>query len=156
MPAFLRQLEDRFTSFKFCVEIDGVASSGFNEITGMEIETDVIEYREGCDGSTPRKFRGLTKYSDITLKRGMSSDLDAWNLQRRTFDAFTGALGFANPAYRFDMYIIQQDMSGAEVRVWKVEKAWVSKYTITDFSGDGSEVAMEEITVANEGWFLES
>ncbi len=156
MPAFLRQLEDKFTNFKFCVEIDGIIGAGFNEITGMEIETDVIEYREGCDASTPRKFRGQTKYSDITLKRGMSSDLDFWNLQRRTFDAFTGALGFASPVYRFGMYIIQKDMSGAEVRVWRVEKGWVNKYTLTDFSGDGSEVAMEEITVANEGWFLES
>lgn len=156
MPTALRQLEDRYTNFKFCVEIDGVAAGGFNEISGMEIETDIIEYREGCDPSTVRKFRGLTKYSDIVLKRGMSSDLDLWNLQKRTFDALTGAAGYASPIYRFDMYIVQKDMAGIEVRVWKVEKAWVSKYTISDFAGDGSEVSMEEITVANEGWYLES
>ena len=156
MPATLRQLEDKYTNFKFCVEIDGVASAGFSEVSGIEIEHEVIEYREGCDASTMRKFRGLTKFNDVTLKRGMSSDLDLWNLNSRTFDAFENATGFGNPVYRFDMYLIQRDMSGAEVRAWKFVKAWVSKYAISDFTGDGSEVAMEEITISHEGFYLES
>jgi phage tail-like protein len=155
MPSGLRQLTDPLMNFRFCVEIDGVASAGFSEVDGLSVETDIVEYREGCDASTPRKMRGLTKYGDITLARGMTTDLDVWNLQTRVFDAFLGATGAASPLYRFDMYIIQRDMSGIDIRTWKVEKAWVSKYEIGTLSGDGNEVALETITVANEGWYLE-
>ncbi len=155
MPAGLRRLEDPLMNFRFCVEIDGVASAGFSEASGFSIETDIVEYREGCDGSTPRKMRGLTKYGDIVLARGMTTDLDLWNLQTRVFDALIGSTGSASPLYRFDAYLIQRDMAGIDIRTWKIERAWVSKYEIGDLTGDGNEVALETITIANEGWYLE-
>jgi len=156
MPATLRTLEDKIASLKFSVEIDGVASCGFSEVSGLEMETDVIEYREGCDATTPRKFRGLTKFSDIVMKRGISSDLDIWNLTRRTFDAFTAATGFASPLYKFDFYLIQRDMAGVDQRVWKVQHAWVRKFMVSDFNANSSEVSIEEMTIAHEGFYLET
>ena len=156
MPDPVRSLEDKIGSMKFAVEIQGVASCGFSEVSGLEMETDVMEYREGCDATTPRKFRGLTKFSDVTLKRGVSSDLDAWNLSRRTYDAFTAASGFASPVYRFDMHIIQRDMAGADQRVWKIVKAWVRKFMVSDMSAHQSEVSIEEMIITSEGFYLEN
>ena len=156
MPVQLRQVEDRYPNFNFVVEIEGVQAGGFTSVAGLEKETEIIEYREGGDGTTPRKFRGITKYSDITLERGQSSDLDLWRLQQRTFDAFIGATGFSSPVYRFDMYIVQRDTSGQEVLRWKVQKAWVSKYVISDFDANSSEASMESVVVAHEGFYLES
>lgn len=156
MPATLRNLEDKISTMKFSVEIDGVAACGFSEVSGLEMETDVIEYREGCDSTTPRKFRGLTKFSDITLKRGISSDLDIWNLGRRTFDAYTAATGFSSPIYRFDLYIVQRDMANIDQRVWKVTKAWVKKFMVSDMNANQSEVAIEEVVLASEGFWLEN
>lgn len=155
MPEGLRQLTDPLMNFRFCVEIDGVASSGFNEVSGIGAETDIVEYREGCDASTVRKMRGLTKFPDLTLSRGMTSDLDLWKLQTRVFDAFIGASGAASPLYRFDMYLIQRDMAGIDIRTWKFEKCWVSKYEIGDLSGTGNEVVLETIQITHEGFYLE-
>ena len=156
MPLNLRPIEDKYPTFNFLVEIDGVQAAGFTEISGMEKETEVIEYREGADGTSMRKFRGLTKYAPLVLKRGQSSDLDLWNKANLTFDAFTGATGNNSPLYRFDFYLIQQDSNGNEVLRWKFIKGWVSKYMISDFDAATSEASFEEITIEHEGFYLEN
>lgn len=157
MPSVLRAIEDRYPTFNFVVEIDGVAAAGFSELSGMEEETEVIEYREGGDATTPRKFRGLTKYPPLVLRRGQSSDLDILKMKQRTFDAFLGAAGFNSPVYRFpNMYIVQRDNSGIDVMRWRVLKAWISKYSISDFDALASEASFEEIEVSHEGFYLDN
>jgi len=151
----IRRLEDPLMQFRFCVEIDGVAAAGFTKVEGLSADTDIVKYREGCDASTSRKLRGLTEYGDITLSRGMTSDVDLWNLKTRVFDAFLGAAGVSSPIYRFDMYIIQRDMTGIDIKTWKVERCWVAKYEIDSLNASSSEVALETIVIANEGFYLE-
>src|SRR4051812_10327860 len=49
----------------------GSARMGFTEVSGLDFETEVIEYREGSNPAYNKsKQPGLTKYSNITLKRG--------------------------------------------------------------------------------------
>ena len=71
---------DPFKNFNFLVEIDGIAQAGFSECTGLRLEVDVIEYREGADLSSVRKLPGRSRVGDITLKRGIttSNELQAW------------------------------------------------------------------------------
>jgi UDP-2,3-diacylglucosamine pyrophosphatase LpxH len=54
-----------------------VIESGFSEASGLEVETPEIDYRTGTDsGSSPRKFSGLNKYTNIAMKRGDPESLD--------------------------------------------------------------------------------
>ena len=73
-------------SHRFQVEWGGTRL-GFSEVTGLEISVEVIEYREGADKEySPRKLPGVTRYSNITLKRGIiqgDNEFFAW-LQRRS------------------------------------------------------------------------
>src|SRR5688572_32187033 len=71
---------DPFKNFNFLVEIDGITQAGFSECSGLRLEIDVIEYREGGDLSSVRKLPGLSKVGDITLKRGIttSKELHEW------------------------------------------------------------------------------
>jgi len=55
------------------LEIDGVVVAGFKEVSGLESETEIIEIKDG-DDMTIRKRPGLTKYSNIILKRGFIDD----------------------------------------------------------------------------------
>src|SRR5919108_4470514 len=74
-------IRDPFPGFDFVVEIDGIATAGFKEVSGLEGAIEVIEYREGADRSlAPRKLPGLVKYANVTLKRGLteSRDLYQW------------------------------------------------------------------------------
>ena len=66
--------KDPFRSFNFLVEIDGIARAGFRECSGLDSSQDPMEYREGNEGLTARKLPGLNKYSNISLKWGITDD----------------------------------------------------------------------------------
>jgi phage tail-like protein len=56
------------------MQVGGVKVGGFSEVTGLSTDTDVVEYREGADQTTPRKIIGASKATDVTLKRGVVPD----------------------------------------------------------------------------------
>ena len=70
---------DPYRNFRFRVEIDGIPIASFAEATIADSTTDPIEYREGTDVTTVRKLSGLTKYGNITLKKGLSDSMDIYN-----------------------------------------------------------------------------
>ncbi len=85
MPA--PQRDDPFKGFNFLVEVDGVARAAFSEVSGLESETAVIEYRAGSEKvNTVRKLPGLTKYGNIVLRRGVTQDADLWNWRKSIVD----------------------------------------------------------------------
>ena len=66
-----------YRTFRFEVEIDGMSRGGFSEVSGFDLNVDVVEYREGNDlRNTPRKLPGLIKYGNITLKWGLVGDFE--------------------------------------------------------------------------------
>ena len=68
-------------NFRFRVEIDNITSAAFSEATIADSTTDAIEYR-GNDPLHVRKLSGLTKYGNITLKRGVTDSMELYNWKR--------------------------------------------------------------------------
>ena len=81
-----RRPTDPFASFNFKLEIEGITVAGFSEVTGLNQESNVIDYREGQEPITPRKLPGLNKFGNITLKRGISPDLSVYNWRKTVTD----------------------------------------------------------------------
>jgi len=134
--------------FHFQAEWGG-ARIGFTEISGLDVETEVIEYREGASPEYNKlKIPGMQKYSNITLKRGvMQSDNDFflwWN---------TVAL---NTVERRDVTISLLNEAHEPVMVWKVKNAWPAKITSTDLKADGNEIAIETVELAHEGLSIQN
>ncbi len=135
---------------KFHFEVDwGGAQIGFTEVTGLDVETEVIEYRHGASKAYHKtKMPGMQKYSDITMKRGtFKSDnefYDWWN---------TVAL---NTIERRDLTITLLNEAHEPVVTWKVSEAWPKKVQSTDLKSDGNEVAIESIEIAHEGLTIEN
>ena len=135
---------------KFHFEVDwGGTQIGFTEVTGLDVETEVIEYRHGASKVYHKtKMPGMQKYSDITMKRGtFKSDneyYDWWN---------TVAL---NTIERRDITITLLDEAHAPVVTWKVAEAWPKKVQSTDLKSDGNDVAIESIEIAHEGLTIEN
>ncbi len=134
--------------FHFQVEWRG-ARIGFSEVTGLDVETEVIEYRDGASpeyGS--QKMPGRQKFANITLKRGvMATDnefYDWWN---------TVSL---NTIERRDITISLLNEAHEPVMVWKVKNAWPTKIAGTDLKADGSEVSIETIEIAHEGLTIQN
>jgi phage tail-like protein len=137
-----RRASDPFASFNFLVEIDGVTRAGFSEVTGLNTEVNVIEYREGTDPNTPRKLPGLFKNSNVTLKRGVSLDTDLFNLYKTAVDG---------DIRRVNMSIVLRDEKQTEVVRWNLRDAWPSKYVIPDLKANANEMAIETLEITHEG-----
>ncbi len=136
------QRVDPYGSYNFLVEIDGITRAGFRECSGLDSTQDVHEYREGSDPITPRKLPGLTKYSNITLKWGITDDAQLWDWRRQ---ASSGKVQRKNGS------IILLDDSGEEKLRWNFREAWPTKWTGPGLNATANEVAIETLEIAHEG-----
>lgn len=149
-------IEDPVKVFRFRVVVDGFVRFGFTEVSGLNKETDQAEYREGIMPTTPQKSSGLTKFADLTLKRGQiigssqggDSDMIDWSDSVANLAASVG-----NNNYRKDIDIEQYNSLNVKVRVWRVTNAWPKNFKpMSDLNGTSSDNSIEEIVLANEGF----
>ena len=130
---------------KFHFEVDwGGFRIGFTEVSGLAVETEVIEYREGNSPIYAKtKMPGMQKYGNITLKRGtFTADneyYEWWNSVKM------------NTIERRDIIIKLLNEEHEPVMTWKVINAWPTKVSGSDLKADGNEVAIESIELAHEG-----
>ncbi len=129
--------------FHFRVEWGG-SKIGFTEVTGLDVQTDPIEYREGSSPEYSKiKMPGLQKFSNITLKRGtFNGDRDFYNWMK------TISL---NSVQRRDVTISLLNENHEPVVTWKVRNAFPVKVQASDMKADGNEVAVETLELAHEG-----
>ena len=137
--------------FHFMVEWGDGFRVGFTEVSGLDFETEVIEYREGSSKKYNKsKQPGLTKYSDITLKRGtFEGDLDFFNLWKET--VFFQEGNKTGSKYRRPITIKLLNENHEPILVWKLENAWPKKIQSTDLKADANEIAIETMEIAHEG-----
>ncbi len=121
----------------------------FTEVSGLDVETEIIEYREGSSPEYSKvKMPGMQKFSNITLKRGVfKSDneyFEWWNTVK------------LNTIERSDIIISLLNEEHEPVMTWKIKNAWPTKIQSTDLKADGNEVAIETMEVAHEGLTVEN
>ena len=140
--------DDPYAQFNFLVDLgtgetDG-PEAGFQECSPITASVDVIEYRNGNEKeNSPRKLSGLDRVGDVTLKRGIigSLNLYQWLDQVRNGD----------PAGLRDVVIrlLSEDRT-AVVMTWKLRRARIIKHTSGPLNARGTDVALEEMTLAYE------
>ncbi|MGD2205803.1 MAG: phage tail protein [Anaerolineae bacterium] len=143
----MAQRDDPYAQFNFLVELDGLAVAGFTEVSGLTAESDVIEYRNGNDEATVRKLPGLRKYSNITLKRGYTQNLELWEWRKTAEDGQTE---------RRDGVIVLLDEARQPVLRWIFRSGWLSKYEGATLNSTTNEAAIESIEIVHEGLVLEA
>jgi phage tail-like protein len=136
------QRVDPIGNYNFLVEIDGITRAAFHDVSGFDSTIDVIEHREGGENTTVRKLPGLTKYSNIVLKWGITDDHELYDWHR---DAVLGNVVRKNGS------IIGLDRRGQEVLRWNFLNAWPCKYDAPDFAAEGNDIAIETMELAHEG-----
>lgn len=130
-------------------EVDwGGTRIGFTEVSGLSFETEVIEYREGSSKvSNKQKMPGLTKYSNITLKRGVFlGDFEFYNLWLKTQFFQEDAA-----AFRRDILIKLLDEEHKPVITWALIKAWPCKVEYGNLKADSNEILIETLELVHEG-----
>ncbi len=134
--------------FHFQVEWGGT-KIGFTEVSGLDVETEVIEYRNGASPEYSKvKMPGMQKFSNITLKRGtFATDNEYfawWNTVK------------LNTIERRDITINLLNEEHEPVVTWKVKNAWPTKIQATDLKADGNEVAIESMEIVHEGLIIQN
>ncbi len=59
--------------------------AGFSEISGINAELEIEEYREGGQNDAPRKFTKWGKHPNLLFKRGVSPNTDLWDWHRQVW-----------------------------------------------------------------------
>lgn len=139
---------DPYGQFNFLVDLGSGAAegprAGFTEVSGLGTEVTVIEYRNGNDKANHvRKLTGLTKASDVTLRRGIIGDTDLFDWLQQVRD------GDVNGVRTVQIQLMTEDRSGA-VMTWRLHRARIIKHTSGPLNAKGTDVAIEEIVLAHE------
>ncbi len=129
--------------FYFQVKWDSEVMS-FQEVSGLDIEAQPIEYRHGDSPEfSTIKMPGIKKSGNVTMKKGVyKSDNKFW-------DWFNQIK--MNTIKRVPVTISLLDETGAPTMVWTLANAWPTKISGTDLKADGNEVAIETIEIVHEG-----
>lgn len=142
MPTPVSNRNDPYFGFNFLVEIDGVTRAGFQECSGLDVSQEPIEYREGGEPITPRKLPGLVKYTNLTLRRGVTDD-------RELFDWIQQGAGGEVDRRNGSIILLAPD--GDEKLRWNFREGWPTKWEGPSFNATEDAVAIEALEIAHEG-----
>ena len=139
--------EDLYGAYHFLLEISGIIDDnkvivgGFKTISGMDSETEIVEFKQGND-KVVRKKPGRTTYANIVLERGYTATDDLWqwrlNIENGQIDRRSGSV-----------IILDQDQE-TEVARYNFYEGWPCKWNVPDMDADSSAMAIEKIEIAVE------
>jgi phage tail-like protein len=134
--------DDPYKGYSFRVEIEGLQSSAFREVSGLAAETAVIEYRVGTDPvGHVRKLPGLTRHPNLVLRRGVTQNRELWEWHARIRNG---------EADRRDGAVFLLDDTGVEVVRWNFFHGWVAKIEGPELNATANEVAIETVEIAHD------
>jgi phage tail-like protein len=139
--------EELYGAYNFLLEVTGITQDskiivgGFKSVSGMDSETEIVEFKQGND-TIVRKKPGRTTYANITLERGYTATDDLWewrkNIEDGKIDRRSGSV-----------VVLDQDGT-TEVARYNFYEAWPCKWFVPDMSADSSAMAIEKVELAVE------
>jgi phage tail-like protein len=137
--------EDPLVGSMFSLEVQGVIKGFFTEVSGLGSEHEIIEHKvvdeKGHD--MVLKIPGRLKWGDITLKRGITSNMDVWDWRKQVEDGdVEGA--------RSNGSIIMYNQEFTEIARWNFEGAWPSKVSGPSLKSDSNDLGIEEMVIVHE------
>ena len=131
---------------RFHFQVDwGGAKISFTEVTGLDMQVEVIEYRHSDSKDFHKiKLPGMKKFSNIVLKRGKfegDGDFNLW-LDEIANERVNG---------RRDVVIRLLNEKHTPVAAWSAARCFPVKVTAPDLKSDANEISIESIELAHEG-----
>ncbi len=133
---------DPYQVFNFLVEIEGILAGGFSECSGLQVETETLDYREGGQNDYVHRFAGPTKYPPLILKHGLTQIDGLWGWHQ---DVITGKVERRNGT----IYLLNKQR--LPVMWWDFKEAFPVKWTGPDLNASSGNVAIESVELAHRG-----
>lgn len=130
--------------FYFMVDWGSTTNIPFQEVSGLDIEAQPINYRHGNSPVFSEiTMPGIVKNSNVTMKKGVfAKDNKFWDWYVKIK---------MNTIERQNVVIKLLDEGGNPTMTWTLNNAWPTKISSTDLKSDGNDVAIESIEIAHEG-----
>jgi phage tail-like protein len=131
----------------FGIEFQGQVKGAFRECTGLGSENEVVEYKaSGEKGDfVVQKVPGRMKWNNVTLKRGITTDMDLWKWRALVE---RGEIDKARTHGTVTMF----NQEGKAIAKWDFVRAWPSKLTGPTANATNNEVGIEELEITQEGY----
>ena len=132
---------DYLGSHRFSVQIDGGESmDGFVSVSSIISNTEPISFKHGLDPHV-RKAPGRVTWEDITLERVYTGgdDMAAWRK-----DLIAGVATRKNVTIKF------QTAAGEDVKIFQLYGSFPVRWELPGLNAQGSDSALEKITLCVE------
>ena len=133
---------DPYQVFNFLVEIEGILAGSFSECSGLQVETETFEYREGGLNDYMHRFAGPTKYPPLILKHGLTLIDGLWSWHQNVAQ---GKIERKNGT----IYLLNKQR--IPVMWWDFKEAFPVKWTGPELRADSGNVAIESVELAHHG-----
>ena len=142
---------DPLVGFNFRLEVEGKLTGYFTEVTGIGSENEIAEQKvvDKKGHELVQKVPGRLKWGDVTLKRGITDDMEIWNWRKLVEE---GKMKDA----RTNASVIMMDRDYSDIARWDFLNAWPSKVTGPSIKADSNEFGIEEVTIVHEGMVRKS
>ena len=146
MPLDKQRKSDPLVSFQFALDTGGAVTGYFSEVGGIGSESDVVEHKvvDAKGNSLVQKLPGRLKWTDVSLKRGVTDNMEIWTWRKMVED---GDLKGARKNCTITMF----DANFAMAAQWTFTNAWPSKVTGPSVKADSNDYAVEEVVLVHEG-----
>lgn len=137
---------DPLIGFQFAIDVGGKLSGYFSECSGLGSEHEIVEHKVvDKDGhEIVQKIPGRLKWNDVTLKRGITDNLEIWEWRDKVVN---GTMKDA----RTNCSIIMFDRDYKPAAQWDLINAWPSKVTGPELKADSNDFGIEELVLVHEG-----
>jgi phage tail-like protein len=139
-------MPDPLAGFQYALDIGGKVSGFFQDCSGIGSEHEIIEQKLTDANGRPfiQKLPGRMKWNDVTLKRGITAEMDLWKWRKMVED------GNVDGA-RTHCSIVMMSRTGKPVAQWDFVNAWPSKVSGPELKSDSNDYGVEEMVIVHEG-----
>jgi len=119
--------------------------NAFQEVSGLTVELEVEEVREGGQNMYKHKLPSVARYSNLVLKRGFvsaDSPLADWCSNTLLLANFT------KPIQTIDVELDLLNAEGTPLASWIFMEAWPVKWSISEFKSMDNSLAIENLELA--------
>ena len=140
-----RREPDVAVGHSLALEVGGVRVALLTEVTGLTVERDVVEFREGGAGGAQvvKKLPGNPKNGEVTVGRGLSAD--------RAFETWMADVETDVARARKDAAIVVLDRQGQTLATFTLTKAWPRKLEYVGLRVGGTEPLTERLVLVHDG-----
>jgi phage tail-like protein len=124
--------------------------AGFAEVSGLNAEVEIEEYREGGRNIGPRRFPRWGRYPNLVLRRGVTTDTALWDWWADVIThSFTLQTTKAPP--RRSGIILLDAFDHKAVAAWFFSNALPERLTGPGLNARSNEISIETLELSHEG-----